>query len=97
MLRRPPRATRTDTLFPYTTLFRSPFGVVARREVELEPGDPESGGRVAVGQGVILFDVHEADGRGSRARRLEPVGGPGWCQCRRVAGPARRHRRPSGR
>src|SRR3546814_10762444 len=24
MLRRPPRATRTDTLFPYTTLFRSP-------------------------------------------------------------------------
>src|SRR3546814_4654424 len=24
MLRRPPRSTRTDTLFPYTTLFRSP-------------------------------------------------------------------------
>src|SRR3546814_12768839 len=23
MLRRPPRSTRTDTLFPYTTLFRS--------------------------------------------------------------------------
>src|SRR3546814_9949016 len=30
MIRRPPRATRTDTLFPYTTLFRSPaFTVVA--------------------------------------------------------------------
>src|SRR3546814_10824807 len=27
MLRRPPRSTRTDTLFPYTTLFRSPAGV----------------------------------------------------------------------
>src|SRR3546814_3141625 len=33
MIRRPPRSTRTDTLFPYTTLFRSavgkdqPFGV----------------------------------------------------------------------
>src|SRR3546814_11868106 len=26
MIRRPPRATRTDTLFPYTTLFRSPEG-----------------------------------------------------------------------
>src|SRR3546814_6984688 len=26
MLRRPPRSTRTDTLFPYTTLFRSPSG-----------------------------------------------------------------------
>src|SRR3546814_7931032 len=30
MIRRPPRSTRTDTLFPYTTLFRSP-GASARR------------------------------------------------------------------
>src|SRR3546814_2156671 len=30
MIRRPPRSTRTDTLFPYTTLFRSgPQGAVA--------------------------------------------------------------------
>src|SRR3546814_14740224 len=29
MIRRPPRSTRTDTLFPYTTLFRS-----AERQVE---------------------------------------------------------------
>src|SRR3546814_12260968 len=27
MIRRPPRSTRTDTLFPYTTLFRSLGGV----------------------------------------------------------------------
>src|SRR3546814_9803688 len=27
MIRRPPRSTRTDTLFPYTTLFRSPAGL----------------------------------------------------------------------
>src|SRR3546814_18647982 len=27
MTRRPPRSTRTDTLFPYTTLFRSPLGL----------------------------------------------------------------------
>src|SRR3546814_5350629 len=27
MIRRPPRSTRTDTLFPYTTLFRSILGV----------------------------------------------------------------------
>src|SRR3546814_18169312 len=26
MIRRPPRSTRTDTLFPYTTLFRSSYG-----------------------------------------------------------------------
>src|SRR3546814_16683348 len=28
MIRRPPRSTRTDTLFPYTTLFRSGQGVL---------------------------------------------------------------------
>src|SRR3546814_18812992 len=34
MIRRPPRLTRTDTLFPYTTLFRSgEAGVAQRREV----------------------------------------------------------------
>src|SRR3546814_4916666 len=33
MIRRPPRSTRTDTLFPYTTLFRSPrlFGIAPAR------------------------------------------------------------------
>src|SRR3546814_13966166 len=34
MLRRPPRSTRTDTLFPYTTLFRSLDRYVARRRPE---------------------------------------------------------------
>src|SRR3546814_9142542 len=28
MIRRPPRSTRTDTLFPYTTLFRSMVAVI---------------------------------------------------------------------
>src|SRR3546814_7988185 len=31
MIRRPPRSTRTDTLFPYTTLFRSAATRAARR------------------------------------------------------------------
>src|SRR3546814_15282089 len=30
MIRRPPRSTRTDTLFPYTTLFRSEQGRLVR-------------------------------------------------------------------
>src|SRR3546814_4708555 len=30
MIRRPPRSTRTDTLFPYTTLFRSPVATRSR-------------------------------------------------------------------
>src|SRR3546814_8860853 len=31
MIRRPPRSTRTDTLFPYTTLFRSSLAAQTRR------------------------------------------------------------------
>src|SRR3546814_996677 len=31
MIRRPPRSTRTDTLFPYTTLFRSTDDPLSRR------------------------------------------------------------------
>src|SRR3546814_6368280 len=33
MIRRPPRSTRTDTLFPYTTLFRSIAGPVGAARV----------------------------------------------------------------
>src|SRR3546814_19568672 len=32
MIRRPPRATRTDTLFPYTTLFRSGGAITEVRQ-----------------------------------------------------------------
>src|SRR3546814_3574457 len=39
MIRRPPRSTRTDTLFPYTTLFRSPDAFL------LPPRRGEAGGR----------------------------------------------------
>src|SRR3546814_19415661 len=35
MIRRPPRSTRTDTLFPYTTLFRS-VRVVARAVIAID-------------------------------------------------------------
>src|SRR3546814_11100680 len=40
MIRRPPRSTRTDTLFPYTTLFRS------RRPGEIEHAQEPKGGRL---------------------------------------------------
>src|SRR3546814_16833465 len=45
MIRRPPRSTRTDTLFPYTTLFRSdrsagvaPFPKIVQRPLRAKPG-----------------------------------------------------------
>src|SRR3546814_8553594 len=37
MIRRPPRSTRTDTLFPYTTLFRSGQGHVLSNFVTSRP------------------------------------------------------------
>src|SRR3546814_9616178 len=45
MIRRPPRSTRTDTLFPYTTLFRS--------HVEIGPGS------FSVGLGSRLKPLHK--------------------------------------
>src|SRR3546814_16751561 len=57
MIRRPPRSTRTDTLFPYTTLFRSlereqPFGlcqVQSLRHFSLYP-DCALSGVVRIGE-----------------------------------------------
>src|SRR3546814_16572806 len=46
MIRRPPRSTRTDTLFPYTTLFRSP-------EVRAERHLAQRGEGAAVGACVV--------------------------------------------
>src|SRR3546814_4048382 len=42
MIRRPPRSTRTDTLFPYTTLVRS-----ARKSLRLVPFRPTAMPRLA--------------------------------------------------
>src|SRR3546814_12225804 len=41
MIRRPPRSTRTDTLFPYTTLFRSSPDAMFRY-LQMETGDAVS-------------------------------------------------------
>src|SRR3546814_18284754 len=60
MIRRPPRSTRTDTLFPYTTLFRS----------ELHVGPLDSGERLAQG-GLRLC---RRRGAGFALVRLELLG-----------------------
>src|SRR3546814_10706718 len=41
MIRRPPRCTRTDTLFPYTTLFRSVDATGIVDEVRIDPAAGE--------------------------------------------------------
>src|SRR3546814_9442445 len=53
MIRRQPRSTRTDTLFPYTTLFRSDIdagkGRTSRGRKQLERGAPAVGSAPAAG------------------------------------------------
>src|SRR3546814_17478580 len=69
MILRPPRSTRTDTLFPYTTLFRSLVGIV---------GDAAAG--AAEGEGRP-DDRRQADFR-QRVERL--VEGPNEMRARRL-------------
>src|SRR3546814_2262059 len=54
MVRQPPRATRTDTLFPYTTLFRSWSRPARRRSAPANghgPARPAAGRRGGTGRG----------------------------------------------
>src|SRR3546814_13130204 len=82
MLRRPPRSTRTDTLFPSTTLFR--FRAIYQRMTAVIPdySAPAGFGRVALplagddGRirhilGATSFDAPVLNGRGSIATRPE--------------------------
>src|SRR3546814_8504041 len=87
MIRRPPRSTRTDTLFPYTTLFRS-YGLSAlhrlRETIEtgtdaavdqlaaqLDDEAPEDGGIDGRGDGDVAADTGLEVG----GERLDLLGG----------------------
>src|SRR3546814_10247740 len=56
MIRRPPRSTRTDTLFPYTTLFRSitAYQSYATADVGLIAYETPSREGLVLDEGVIL-------------------------------------------
>src|SRR3546814_2589103 len=74
MIRRPPRSTRTDTLFPYTTLFRSagagPLGAVAAQKLcavspagadphrDRAAGDDHGGGGARPGAALRPVEFH---------------------------------------
>src|SRR3546814_16829341 len=61
MIRRPPRSTRTDTLFPYTTLFRS---------LSIFLDDPEGQHVQAEGDG----EQHQSEAEGSERLRAVELG-----------------------
>src|SRR3546814_3827226 len=52
MIRRPPRSTRTDTLFPYTTLFRSPN----KQGSHSVHGSPLGGDEIAAARAHLGWD-----------------------------------------
>src|SRR3546814_3474715 len=77
MIRRPPRSTRTDTLFPYTTLFRSQRNIVTRVlgvyeqvEADLWPVDPVSGDRIVLCSDGLFNEVGD-DQISAVLRRLD--------------------------
>src|SRR3546814_20535758 len=75
MIRRPPRSTRTDTLFPYTTLFRSER--VAQAKDSLPAGVQPQLAPLTTGLGeIFMFSVafEHPDGKGVKV----VDGQPGW-------------------
>src|SRR3546814_20086233 len=83
MIRRPPRSTRTDTLFPYTTLFRSPGRVgaieaAARGIFPFGLGRQRLAGPGGIGLGIGIGDMDDRmilqfRDRTVRAERMAPV------------------------
>src|SRR3546814_7906890 len=64
MIRRPPRSTRTDTLFPYTTLFRSQHQEGAERC---------RAGREGRSDSEALAEIMQADAECDGGRESNPV------------------------
>src|SRR3546814_4670917 len=67
MIRRPPRSTRTDTLFPYTTLVRS-------RADQRQPR--RAGRQLRTRLDLVVLGIGLALGRHAGARQQDGCGGP---------------------
>src|SRR3546814_9811149 len=91
MIRRPPRSTRTDTLFPYTTLFRSgPWPIAAAQQRRLFAArSTRCSHRAWHGQALRppLCRLHPYD------FRPPPTAPRSWIALGRQAGPQSRYRR----
>src|SRR3546814_14065189 len=80
MIRRPPRSTRSDTLFPYTTLFRSPLQRAVGLELLVDAGHHGVElllAELRIGQQQIELRIAEAELSGAQELLL---GGAGIAQ-----------------
>src|SRR3546814_9593418 len=83
MIRRPPRSTRTDTLFPYTTLFRSLAQLVDRFPDRLDLAKLAGDEALPAKAGIDAHHQHQVDvfqyvienlgGRGGVERNARPL------------------------
>src|SRR3546814_15141590 len=69
MIRRPPRSTRTDTLFPYTTLFRSPDRHLRLVALDLLHQSADRPARLVAGDTLHRRHARRSAGT-ARSRRL---------------------------
>src|SRR3546814_1647485 len=77
MIRRPPRSTRTDSLFPYTTLFRSEGGLLFRvDEDDFGVVDRGDGDGLAARQRRTVAGIEANAVDLGRARRGDEIGVP---------------------
>src|SRR3546814_3117497 len=87
MIRRPPRSTRTDTLFPYTTLFRSASGwrhpallrgrraavAAAGTDAAAQPGHPRRRADVPAASALVAGRFVAGSARARLRRRARRV------------------------
>src|SRR3546814_17470462 len=90
MIRRPPRSTRTDTLFPYTTLFRSDLALELFDQIVGVDGRVVAGGIAGLGGDVVLFWMHGHRSEWESRKRWPATAG------RAAEARARPGRRPAG-
>src|SRR3546814_8086364 len=92
MIRPPPRSTRTDTLFPYTTLFRSIFARTTLRDgPQVAPANERL--EKVTGLAYLVSDTEHALLNAARVNVLRSVPGRGLrpmrARTRRTVGPFR--------
>src|SRR3546814_8649635 len=80
MIRRPPRSTRTDTLFPYTTLFRSgPGGQARARQAKAHPRIARRRKRLPVGSMAIGRSTRRSEEHTSELQSLMRISYAVFC------------------
>src|SRR3546814_7808044 len=104
MIRRPPRSTRTDTLFPYTTLFRSrgARGRPLRRHHERgtgplpglhEPAGPDAGqGQGAAGAGILPLPERRSEEHTSGLQSLMRISYAVFCLKKKTPNTSKRRK-----